>query len=44
MIALGDEPSTLEGAALEREAARMRKRFERVKDRLRELAIAAGLL
>ncbi len=44
VIALGDGPTPLEGAALEREAARMRKRFERVKDRLRELAIVAGLL
>jgi len=43
-VAMGDEPAPLEGSALEREAARLRKRFERVKDRLREFAIAAGLL
>lgn len=34
----------LEGAALEREAARVRKRFERVKDQLRALAEREGLI
>jgi RNA polymerase sigma-70 factor (ECF subfamily) len=34
----------VEGAVLKQEAAALRKRFERVKRRLRELAIEAGLL
>jgi RNA polymerase sigma-70 factor (ECF subfamily) len=42
--AMSDEHLSLEGAELEREAARLRKRFERVKERLRELAREAGLL
>ena len=42
--AMGDETAPLEGADLDREAARLRKRFERIKDRLRELAREAGLL
>jgi RNA polymerase sigma-70 factor (ECF subfamily) len=42
--AMGDENAPLEGADLDREAARLRKRFERIKDRLRELAREAGLL
>jgi len=31
-------------STLDREAARLRKRFERVKERLRELAEAEGLI
>jgi RNA polymerase sigma-70 factor (ECF subfamily) len=42
--AMGDENAPLEGVELDREAARLRKRFERVKERLRELARQAGLL
>ena len=42
--ALGDHASTLEPDQLDREAARLRKRFERVKDQLRDLARADGLL
>jgi RNA polymerase sigma-70 factor (ECF subfamily) len=42
--AMGDDPAPLEGVELDREAARLRKRFERVKERLRELAREAGLL
>jgi len=43
--ALGDgASSTLEAEQLEREAARLRKRFERVKEQLRALAQADGLL
>lgn len=41
-MADGDEP--LDGAALETEASRLRKHFERVKERLRALAEAEGLL
>jgi RNA polymerase sigma-70 factor (ECF subfamily) len=40
--AIGD--GALDGAALEKEAARLRKRFERVKEQLRELARSEGLL
>jgi RNA polymerase sigma-70 factor (ECF subfamily) len=43
-VAMGDEQVSLDGAELEREAARLRKRFERVKERLRELARDAGML
>ena len=43
-IALGDDTATPSDADLEKEAARLRKRFERVKDQLRELARADGLL
>jgi RNA polymerase sigma-70 factor (ECF subfamily) len=42
--AMADEDALLEGADLDREAARLRKRFERIKERLRELAREAGLL
>ena len=38
----GDEPKTDE--AISRNAARLRKRFERIKDRLRELAIQEGVM
>jgi RNA polymerase sigma-70 factor (ECF subfamily) len=43
-VALGEGEPAADAAALEREAARLRKRFERVKDHLRELAREAGLL
>jgi RNA polymerase sigma-70 factor, ECF subfamily len=43
-LVLHEGPSALEGEALTREAARLRKRFERLKERLRELAIESGLL
>lgn len=43
-MVMHDDGETLEGEALDREAARLRKRFERVKLELRELAIQAGLL
>jgi len=43
-LVMHEGPSLLEGEALAREAARLRKRFERVKERLRELAIEDGLL
>jgi RNA polymerase sigma-70 factor (ECF subfamily) len=38
------QDAALDGAQLDREAARLRKRFERVKDRLRELAREEGLI
>jgi RNA polymerase sigma-70 factor (ECF subfamily) len=41
----GEEASPLHDAvAIDREAARLRKRFERVKDRLRTLAELEGLI
>ncbi len=40
----GDDAPTLDDAAVVREAARLRKRFQLVKDRLRELARKEGLL
>jgi len=43
-VAMGHETAALDTAQLDREAARLRKRFERVKERLRELATAAGLI
>jgi RNA polymerase sigma-70 factor (ECF subfamily) len=43
-IAMVMHGGDLAGEALTREAARLRKRFERVKAELRELAIEAGLL
>jgi RNA polymerase sigma-70 factor (ECF subfamily) len=43
-MVMHDEGERLAGEALTREAARLRKRFERVKSELRELAIAEGLL
>jgi len=39
-----DGPGLPEGELLRREAARLRKRFERLKVRLRELAVEEGLL
>jgi RNA polymerase sigma-70 factor (ECF subfamily) len=42
--ALADESEPLDGAGLDREAARLRKRFERVKERLRAMAKDAGLI
>ena len=39
-----DEGAPLEGAALTREAARLRKRFQLVKERLYEMGREAGLL
>lgn len=41
--AMGSDPS-LDGPVLDRDAARLRKRFERVKEQLRELARTAGLI
>jgi RNA polymerase sigma-70 factor, ECF subfamily len=43
-VAMSDDDATPSDAALDKEAARLRKRFERVKDQLRELARADGLL
>jgi len=43
-VALSDGVATVSDAELDKEAARLRKRFERVKDQLRELARADGLL
>jgi RNA polymerase sigma-70 factor (ECF subfamily) len=40
----GEDEAPLEGDALKREAARLRKRFQLVKDELRELGRAEGLL
>lgn len=42
--AMAEDGEPLEGAALAKEASRLRKRFERVKERIRELAQAKGLL
>jgi RNA polymerase sigma-70 factor (ECF subfamily) len=42
--ALNDSDAPLDSEGLEREAARLRKRFERVKEQLRELATERGLL
>jgi RNA polymerase sigma-70 factor (ECF subfamily) len=42
--AMADGSEMLDGDALDKSAARLRKRFERVKERLRELARAEGLL
>jgi RNA polymerase sigma-70 factor, ECF subfamily len=42
--ALNDGDAPLDAEALERESARLRKRFERVKEQLRELATKRGLL
>lgn len=39
-----EQGEQLDDAALDREAARLRKRFERVKSELKALAIAEGLL
>jgi hypothetical protein len=43
-IVLNDEASLPDDPTLEREAARLRKRFERVKADLKAIAIQAGLL
>ena len=43
-VAMSDGAATLDEPQLAAEAARLRKRFERIKDRLRELARAEGLL
>jgi RNA polymerase sigma-70 factor (ECF subfamily) len=43
-MVMHEQGERLEGEELARESARLRKRFERVKAELRELAIAAGLL
>jgi len=43
-VALSGEGATPSDLELDKEAARLRKRFERVKDQLRELARADGLL
>jgi RNA polymerase sigma-70 factor (ECF subfamily) len=43
-VALSGEGETPSDAELDKEAARLRKRFERVKDQLRDLARADGLL
>ena len=40
----GEEEAPLEGEALKREGARLRKRFQIVKDKLREMARREGLL
>lgn len=40
----GEDEQPLEGEALKREAARLRKRFQLVKDQLREMARREGLL
>jgi RNA polymerase sigma-70 factor (ECF subfamily) len=42
--ALADEGQTLDEAQLHQQAARFRKRYQVTKDRLRVLAIEAGLL
>jgi RNA polymerase sigma-70 factor (ECF subfamily) len=43
-LVMQGEGEPLEGEALDREAARLRKRFERVKAQLKELAIQDGLV
>ncbi len=43
-MVLNEQDALQDDAALDREAARLRKRFERVKAELRELAIEAGLI
>jgi RNA polymerase sigma-70 factor, ECF subfamily len=43
-VALHDEGERLEGEALEREAARLRKRFERLKIELKRMAKQQGLI
>ena len=44
VVAMSDESAPIEDAAIDREAARLRKRFERIKDRLRAMAKDEGLL
>jgi DNA-directed RNA polymerase specialized sigma24 family protein len=43
-MVMAEEGEPLEGEALDRESARLRKQFERVKRQLKELAIKEGLL
>ena len=43
-VAMSDPDAPLDDAEVDREAARLRKRFERVKERLRDLARGEGLL
>ena len=43
-MVMNEQGETLDDDSLGRESARLRKRFERVKDELRELAAKAGLL
>jgi RNA polymerase sigma-70 factor (ECF subfamily) len=43
-IVMHEDGEQLEGEALTREASRLRKRFERLKSELRELAVAEGLI
>lgn len=43
-VALGGGTEILEGDELEREVARIRKRFQRIKEELRRMAAKAGLL
>jgi RNA polymerase sigma-70 factor, ECF subfamily len=43
-VAMAASDTTMDDAQIDREAARLRKRFERVKEQLRELARQAGLL
>jgi RNA polymerase sigma-70 factor (ECF subfamily) len=43
-VAMAANDAVSDDAELDREAARLRKRFERVKERLRELARDAGLI
>ena len=43
-MVMHEQGEGLDGAALDREAARLRKRFERVKAELKELATREGLL
>jgi hypothetical protein len=44
VVAMSEEHTPIEDAAIDREAARLRKRFERIKDRLRAMAKDEGLL
>jgi len=44
VVAMSEESTPIEDAAIDREAARLRKRFERIKDRLRAMAKDEGLL
>jgi len=43
-LALQDDGAALDDEALDREAARLRKRFERVKTELKDMALQAGLI
>jgi RNA polymerase sigma-70 factor (ECF subfamily) len=44
VLVMHDDSAALEDAELDREAARLRKRFERVKAELKRLAIREGLI